>query len=58
MQPPGRNLRAREAPITTCQAMAAALLPVVASRLADTPYLVRLHARSLLPAAWAGMHIR
>ena len=41
MQPPGRNMRMREQPITTCQHMAAALLPVVASRLCNTPYIVR-----------------
>ena len=41
MQPPGRNMRMREQPITTCQHMASALLPVVASRLATTPYVVR-----------------
>lgn len=40
VQPPGRNMRIRERPITTCQHMAAALLPVVASRLATTPYVV------------------
>ena len=41
VQPPGRNMRMREQPITTCQHMAAALLPVVASRLCNTPYIVR-----------------
>ena len=41
MQPPGRNMRMREQPITTCQHMATALLPVVASKLATTPYVVR-----------------
>ena len=48
VQPPGRNMRMREQPITTCQHMAAALLPVVASRLASTPYVVS--TSSLLPA--------
>ncbi len=41
VQPPGRNMRMREQPITSCQHMAAALLPVVASRLCNTPYIVR-----------------
>lgn len=40
VQPPGRNTRSREAPITTCRELAAALLPVVASRLLDAPYVV------------------
>lgn len=41
MQPPGRNMRSREPPLTTCRELAAALLPVVASRLLDAPYVVR-----------------
>lgn len=40
MQPPGRNMRGKEAPLTTCASLAAALLPVVASRLLDVPYVV------------------
>lgn len=40
VQPPGRNTRSREAPFTTCRELAAALLPVVASRLLDAPYVV------------------
>ena len=48
MQPPGRNMRMREQPITTCQHMAAALLPVVGSKLASTPYVVS--TPPLLPA--------
>ncbi len=40
MQPPGRNMRSREPPLTTCRELAAALLPVVASRLMDAPYVV------------------
>ena len=41
MQLPGRNMRSKEAPLTSCQAVAQALLPVVASKLAGTPYIVR-----------------
>ena len=41
VQPPGRNMRGKEAPLTTCQALAAALLPAVASRLLEAPYVVR-----------------
>ena len=33
-------MRIQEAPFTTCQAVAAALLPVIASRLYDVPYVV------------------
>jgi hypothetical protein len=33
-------MRGKEAPITTCEALAAALLPVVASRLLEAPYVV------------------
>ena len=44
VQPPGRNMRMREQPITTCRHMAAALLSVVASRLTTTPYVVSGHS--------------
>jgi surfactin synthase thioesterase subunit len=40
VQLPGRAGRLREPPLPSCQALAAALLPVVASRLLDTPYVV------------------
>ncbi len=50
MQPPGRNMRMREQPITTCQHMAAALLPIVASRLATMPYVVR--GPSFMNSTW------
>ena len=40
VQPPGRNLRHDEAPLTSPQALAQALFPVVASQLADVPYAV------------------
>lgn len=40
MQPPGRNMRMKEANITTCRHMASTLLPVVVSKLQDTPYIV------------------
>ena len=53
VQPPGRNMRMREQPITTCQHMAAALFPVVASRLCNTPYIVR-HS-SVPPSFFAHM---
>lgn len=52
VQPPGRNLRLKEQPITSCREMAAALMPVVASRLSATPYVVRtlpVHCLSFLP---------
>ena len=43
VQAPGRQLRGREAPITRAADLAAALLPVVASRLGDgVPYVVRV----------------
>ena len=43
MQAPGRLLRGRERPITRAADLAAALLPVVASRLgAGVPYVVRV----------------
>lgn len=42
MQAPGRLLRGREPPLTRAAGLAAALLPVVASRLCDgVPYFVR-----------------
>jgi hypothetical protein len=41
VQPPGRAMRLREPCATSCQDLAAALLPVVASKLYDTPYVVR-----------------
>ena len=41
VQAPGRNTRSSEAPITTAAALAAQLLPVVASRLISVPYIVR-----------------
>lgn len=41
VQPPGRLLRGREPPFTRCCDIAEALLPVVASKLIDTPYVVR-----------------
>ena len=42
MQAPGRLLRSREPPLTRAAGLAAALLPVVASRLCDgVPYFVR-----------------
>lgn len=45
VQPPGRNMRGREAPLTRCADLAAALLPVLASRLADgCPYVVVAHS--------------
>ncbi len=40
MQPPGRNMRMKEACITTCRQMTAALLPVLAPKLQQTPYIV------------------
>ncbi|PRW20885.1 Monothiol glutaredoxin- chloroplastic [Chlorella sorokiniana] len=44
VQPPGRNTRSREPPFTACRDLAAALLPVVASRLLDAPYVVVAHS--------------
>ena len=44
VQPPGRNLRGREPPLTTAAGLAAALLPVVASRLAEAPYVIVAHS--------------
>ena len=41
VQPPGRAMRGKEAPLTTCAELAAALLPVVAFKLLDAPYVVR-----------------
>ena len=54
VQPPGRNMRSKEAPITTCQALAAALLPVVASRLQEggVPYVVRAAGGQTARGAW------
>ena len=45
VQPPGRLMRGREPPFTTCADLAAALLPVVASRLLQGPYVVRARWR-------------
>ncbi|CAL8468350.1 g7890 [Coccomyxa elongata] len=44
VQPPGRNMRMKEACITTCRHMAAALLPVLAPKLQQTPYIVIAHS--------------
>ncbi|EIE19364.1 alpha/beta-hydrolase [Coccomyxa subellipsoidea C-169] len=44
VQPPGRNMRMKEPCITTCRHMAAALLPVLAPKLLDTPYIVIGHS--------------
>ncbi|PSC76020.1 alpha beta-hydrolase [Micractinium conductrix] len=44
VQPPGRLLRGREPPFTRCCDIAEALLPVVASKLIDTPYVVIAHS--------------
>ena len=41
VQAPGRNSRSSETPITTAAALAAQLLPIVASRLVSVPYIVR-----------------
>ena len=43
MQPPGRAMRSKDEPVTSATELAAQLLPIVASRLAETPYLVTLH---------------
>lgn len=40
VQPPGRAMRGREPPITSATDLAAAVFPVVASRLAVVPYVV------------------
>ena len=40
MQPPGRAMRSKEASVTSATEMAAQLLPIVASRLMETPYMV------------------
>jgi hypothetical protein len=48
VQPPGRNLRGKEAPLTTCQALAGALVPVVASKLLEAPYVVRSSSQAQL----------
>lgn len=47
VQPPGRNMRGKEPPFTSCEALAAALLPVLASRLLGAPYVVSLGAQAL-----------
>ena len=52
VQPPGRNMRGKEAPLTTCQALAAALLPVVASRLLEAPYVVRSSSSQQSCSCW------
>ncbi|EFN56085.1 hypothetical protein CHLNCDRAFT_145600 [Chlorella variabilis] len=44
VQPPGRNMRGKEPPFTSCEALAAALLPVLASRLLGAPYVVVAHS--------------
>lgn len=45
VQPPGRNMRGKEPPLTRCSDLAAALLPVVASRLLDgCHYVVIAHS--------------
>ncbi len=45
VEPPGRAMRAKESRYSNLQQLAAALLPVVASRLADgTPYVVVAHS--------------
>ena len=41
MQTPGRGTRGKEAPITVAAALAAQLLPIIASRLISVPYIVR-----------------
>ena len=41
VQPPGRAMRNKEEPAGTAAELAAQLLPVVASRLQQTPYIVR-----------------
>jgi medium-chain acyl-[acyl-carrier-protein] hydrolase len=45
VEPPGRAARSKEQQYSSLQQLAAALLPVVASRLADgTPYVVVAHS--------------
>ena len=41
VQPPGRAMRSKEASVTSATELAAHLLPIVASRLMETPYMVR-----------------
>ena len=41
VQPPGRAMRSKEASVTSATELAAQLLPIVASRLMETPYIVR-----------------
>lgn len=40
VQPPGRNMRNKEKPLTSAVDLANMLLPVVATRLLSTPYVV------------------
>lgn len=44
VQPPGRAMRLHEPCAASCQDLAAALLPVVASKLYDTPYVIVAHS--------------
>eukprot|EP00887_Chlorella_sp_A99_P001583 scaffold8.g1583.t1 len=44
VQLPGRNMRLKDQACTSCQEAAAALLPVIASRLYDVPYVVVAHS--------------
>ena len=57
VQLPGRGTRAKEPFLPSTQEAAKQLLPVVASRLQDTPYLVQLclHAAAVPPAAAAAV---
>ena len=45
MQLPGRAMRSKEASVTSATELAAQLLPIVASRLVDAPYMVRFGER-------------
>ena len=59
VQAPGRLLRGREPPITRAADLAAALLPVVASRLSDgVPYVVRTLPHACSQGEWVvgGVH--
>ncbi len=40
MQPPGRAMRNKEEMVNSAAELAAQLLPIVASRLQQTPYIV------------------
>ena len=40
VQPPGRAMRNKEKPVNSAAELAAQLLPIVASRLRQTPYIV------------------